>query len=65
MEEGVDLYVTGEIGHSVYHPAMEGRLNLIAGGHYSTEVWGVRKLMAECAAGLNIDVEFIDIPTGL
>ena len=65
LEEGVDLYVTGEIGHSVYHPALEGKLNLVAGGHYSTEVWGVRKLMAECAAALNIDTEFIDIPTGL
>lgn len=65
LDEDVDLFVTGEIGHTVYHPALEGRINLIAGGHYSTEVWGVRKLMAECAAALNIDVEFIDIPTGL
>ena len=65
LEEGVDLYVTGEIGHSSYYPALEGRLNLVAGGHYSTEVWGVRRVMAECAAGLNIDTEFIDIPTGL
>ena len=65
LEEGVDLYVTGEIGHSVYHPALEGKMNFIAGGHYATEVWGVRKLMAECAATLNIDTEFINIPTGL
>ncbi|MCL1815669.1 MAG: Nif3-like dinuclear metal center hexameric protein [Treponema sp.] len=65
LEEEVDLYITGEIGHSVYHPAMEGSLNMIAGGHYSTEVWGVRKVMAECANQLNIDTEFIDIPTGL
>jgi dinuclear metal center YbgI/SA1388 family protein len=65
LEEGVDLYVTGEIDHSIYHPALEGGLNLLAGGHYSTEVWGVRKIMAECAAKLNIDTEFIDIPTGL
>ncbi|MDR2702365.1 MAG: Nif3-like dinuclear metal center hexameric protein [Spirochaetaceae bacterium] len=65
IEEGVDLYVTGEIGHSSYYPAMEGRLNLIAGGHYATEVWGVRRVMAECAAQFNIDTEFIDIPTGL
>jgi len=65
LDEKVDLYVTGEIGHSVYHPAMEGRLNLLAGGHYSTEVWGVRKIMAECGNELNIDTEFIDIPTGL
>ena len=65
LEEGVDLYVTGEIGHGSYHPALEGRLNLIAGGHYATEVWGVRKLMAECASVLNIDTEFVNVPTGL
>ena len=65
LEEGVDLYVTGEIGHSIYHPALEGKMNIIAGGHYATEVWGVRKLMAECATALNIDTEFINIPTVL
>ena len=65
LEEGVDLYVTGEISHNNYHPVLEGKMNLIAGGHYATEVWGVRKLMAECAATLNIDSEFINIPTGL
>jgi dinuclear metal center YbgI/SA1388 family protein len=65
IEEGVDLYVTGEASHSVYHEALEGRLNMIAGGHYSTEVWGVRRVMAHCAAELDIDTEFIDVPTGL
>ena len=65
LEEGVDLYVTGEISHGTYHPALEGRLNLIAGGHYATEVWGVRKLMAECTSALNINADFINIPTGL
>ena len=65
LEEGMDLYVTGESGHLNYHFALEGCLNIVAGGHYSTEVWGVRKVMAECAAVLNIDTEFIDIPTGL
>ncbi|GHV69214.1 GTP cyclohydrolase 1 type 2 [Spirochaetia bacterium] len=65
IDEGVDLYVTGESGHSVYHQALEGKLNMIAGGHYSTEVWGVRKVMEQCAAQLNLAVEFLDIPTGL
>jgi len=65
VEEGVDLYISGEIDHSSYHPAMEGRLNLIAGGHYATEVWGLRRIMAECAVKFNIDTEFIDVPTGL
>ncbi|AEF84736.1 conserved hypothetical protein [Treponema primitia ZAS-2] len=65
IDEEVDLYVTGEAAHEIYHQALEGRLNMIAGGHYSTEVWGVRRVMENCAAELNIEVEFIDAPTGL
>jgi len=65
LEEGIDLYVSGESSHTVYHPAMEGRLNIIAGGHYSTEVWGVRRIMEECVNQLGLDAEFIDVPTGL
>jgi len=63
--EGVDLYVTGEMSHQVYHECLEGKLNMIAGGHYSTEVWGLRSVMRHCAEELHIDTEFIDIPTGL
>ena len=65
LDEKVDLYITGESSHSYYHHASEGALNVIAGGHYSTEVWGVRKIMEVAANQLNIDTEFIDIPTGL
>ncbi|MDR2634307.1 MAG: Nif3-like dinuclear metal center hexameric protein [Treponema sp.] len=65
VAEGLDLYVTGEVSHQVYHEALEGHLNLIAGGHYATEVWGVRKIMEQCAVQLHIDTEFIDLPTGL
>ena len=65
IDEGVDLFVSGEPSHSVYHHALEGKLNIIAGGHYSTEVWGVRRIMETVAAQLHIETEFIDIPTGL
>jgi dinuclear metal center YbgI/SA1388 family protein len=65
LDEGIDLFVTGEMSHEVYHQCLEGRLNMIAGGHYSTEVWGVRRVMEYCAAELHLDVEFIDVPTGL
>jgi dinuclear metal center YbgI/SA1388 family protein len=65
IEEGLDLYITGEVSHEIYSHALEGHLNMIAGGHYSTEVWGVRRIMENCAAGLNMDTEFIDVPTGL
>jgi dinuclear metal center YbgI/SA1388 family protein len=65
LAEGVDLYVTGEITHTLYHYALEGKLNIIAGGHYSTEVWGVRRVMAKLAEDAGLEVEFIDLPTGL
>ncbi|GHV93877.1 GTP cyclohydrolase 1 type 2 [Spirochaetia bacterium] len=65
IEEGLDLYVTGEASHEVYHECLEGKLNMIAGGHYTTEVWGVRNVMRHCAEELHIDTEFIDVPTGL
>jgi dinuclear metal center YbgI/SA1388 family protein len=65
VDEGIDLYITGEMTHSVYHDCLEGKINMIAGGHYSTEVWGVRSVMRHCAEELHIDVEFVDVPTGL
>ncbi|GAB1482284.1 Nif3-like dinuclear metal center hexameric protein [Treponema sp.] len=65
IDQGIDLYVTGEASHSVYHHALEAKLNMIAGGHYSTEVWGVRRVMAKLAEDTNLEVEFIDAPTGL
>jgi len=65
IEEGIDLFITGESFHGVYHDCLEAKLNMIAGGHYSTEVWGVRAVMQHCSKELGIDVEFLDIPTGL
>jgi dinuclear metal center YbgI/SA1388 family protein len=65
LDAGVDLYVSGEANHGMYHHALEGKLNVVAGGHYSTEVWGVRRVMAKLAADTGIETEFIDAPTGL
>ncbi|MDR0302291.1 MAG: Nif3-like dinuclear metal center hexameric protein [Treponema sp.] len=65
INDGVDLFVTGESSHQVYHDCLEAKLNMIAGGHYNTEVWGVRAVMQHCAAELGIETEFVDIPTGL
>ena len=65
MDEKLDLYVTGECSHTVYHHALESRLNIVAGGHYSTEVWGVRRVMEECVKQLAVEAEFVDVPTGL
>jgi dinuclear metal center YbgI/SA1388 family protein len=65
LDEGIDLYITGEMSHQVYNECLEGKLNMIAGGHYSTEVWGVRSVMRHCVEELRVDAVFIDNPTGL
>ena len=65
LEEGLDLYVTGEISHQVYHQCLEGKINMIAGGHYQTEIWGVKKLAEKVQEETDLETQFIDIPTGL
>jgi dinuclear metal center YbgI/SA1388 family protein len=65
IARGVDLFVTGEMAHAMYNECLEAGLNMIAGGHYSTEVWGPLAVMRRCAKELGVDVEFIDAPTGL
>jgi len=65
VKEGVDLFVTGDTSHNVYHDCLEAKLNMISGGHYSTEVWGVQAVMRHAMEKLSVDAEFLDIPTGL
>ncbi len=63
-EKGLDLLITGEAEHSVYHTAKELGINVIFAGHYATETLGVKALM-DVVKKLGVDVEFIDCPTGL
>jgi len=65
IEAGVDLYVTGESSHSIYHAALEAGLNVVAAGHYATEVWGVKALAERLAADFGVRTFFVDVPTGL
>ena len=45
------------------HPRV-GNNAVIAAGHYATEVWGLRALMAELQAAVPVQCRFIDLPTG-
>jgi dinuclear metal center YbgI/SA1388 family protein len=65
INEGADMYITGECSHSVYHIAYEASLNMLCGGHYATEVWGVLRLAEKTKSELGIETCFIDVPTGL
>lgn len=65
VDAGVDLYLTGEASHVMYHQALEAGINVIAGGHYNTEVWGVSLLAEKCGIDTGCETEFIEGPTGL
>jgi len=62
---GLDAFVTGEARHHNYFDAEEGGINLLLGGHYATETWGVRALAQHLADTFGLEWTFIDHPTGL
>lgn len=62
---GAHLFLTGEFGHTHYHVALEGRINVVAAGHYATEKVGVMALAQHLASLFPLDWTFVDVPTGL
>lgn len=62
---GLDAFITGEGAHHVYFDAEEGGINLLLGGHYATEVWGVRALARHLEEKFGLPWTFIDHPTGM
>jgi dinuclear metal center YbgI/SA1388 family protein len=62
---GLDAFVTGEGAHHNYFDAEEGGVNLYFGGHYATEVWGVRALAEHIGSRFGLDWTFLEHPTGL
>jgi dinuclear metal center YbgI/SA1388 family protein len=63
-EAGVDVYLTGEVSHSVYHRAKELGLNVVYGGHYATETAGLKALADHLQARFSLETFFLDLPTG-
>jgi dinuclear metal center YbgI/SA1388 family protein len=64
-QENIDTFITGEAPHWAAVAAQELGMNLLLGGHYATEVFGVRALAAHLSKRFGIPWEFIDCPTGL
>jgi dinuclear metal center YbgI/SA1388 family protein len=63
--EGIDTFVTGEGPHHTFALAEELRVNLIYGGHYATETFGVRALAERVALQFALPWSFVDHPSGL
>jgi len=62
---GIDCYITGEPRHSFFHFCKEHRMNVIYGGHYATETFGVIALAEYIQQNFNLPFEFIDVPSGI
>lgn len=63
--EGVDTFITGEGPHWTFALAEELGLNVLYGGHYATETFGVKALAAHLSAKFGVPWSFLDHPTGL
>jgi dinuclear metal center YbgI/SA1388 family protein len=63
-ECGLDTLVTGEAPHHAYHQAMELGINLLLGGHYATETFGVKALAELLGRQFSLPWEFLHHPTG-
>jgi dinuclear metal center YbgI/SA1388 family protein len=64
-QEDIDTFITGEAPHWAAVAAEELGMNLLLGGHYATEVFGVKALASHLSKRFRIPWEFIDCPTGL
>ncbi len=64
-DAGIDTFITGEGNHHTHFDAEEWGINVIYGGHYATETFGVQALAGHIERKFGIPWEFIDHPTGL
>lgn len=62
---GVDTFITGEGPHWSFPAAEEAGINVLYGGHYATETFGVKALAAHLGKVFKLPWDFIDHPTGL
>jgi putative NIF3 family GTP cyclohydrolase 1 type 2 len=64
-ELGCDLYITGETSHAHYYEALNAGINVLYGGHYTTETVGVQALGSHLQERFGLEFEFVHLPTGL
>jgi dinuclear metal center YbgI/SA1388 family protein len=64
-EAKVDTLITGEAPHWAAVAAEELGMNLILGGHYATETFGVKALATHLSERFKLPWEFLNFPTAL
>jgi len=64
-QEGVDTFITGEGPHHTFGMAEDLEINVIYGGHYATETFGVKALAQHLSEEFKVTWTFLDHPSGL
>ena len=59
---GLDAFLTGEPAEHVMADARESDTHFIAGGHYATETFGVRRLGELLEAEFGLEHQFVEVP---
>lgn len=62
IEDGLDLFITGEASEFVQAAAREGGIHFLAAGHHNTERLGIRAVGEYVAERFGVRHLFIDIP---
>ncbi len=58
---GMDAYLSGEFNLAGYNTARDLNLNVLLGGHYATESFGVQALGKQLTRRFGVRAEFIDL----
>mgnify|MGYP000053007628 FL=1 len=61
VEQGVDLFLSGEISEPTVHVARESAVHYVAAGHHATERYGIKALAEKLAQHFELDHHFVDI----
>jgi dinuclear metal center YbgI/SA1388 family protein len=59
---GLDAFLTGEPSEPAMADAREGGIHFLAGGHYATETFGIRRLGHLVAERFGVEHRFVDVP---
>jgi len=58
-QEGLDVYITGEMSEHDWHDSQEHGITMLAGGHNATEQFGIKALMEATQKAFEVDCFFI------
>lgn len=60
IDQGAEIFITGEGSETHYHFAQECGVGFIAAGHHATERYGIKTLGAHIAQEFKLETHFID-----